>query len=75
MISRTGKLMMNISVLVHENDGSLHLLLYPNILPIHVSARSEGVKICNFCDNKFVFNSGRVLHSQFQECLCSEPPL
>ena len=47
MISRTGKLMMNISVLVPKKDGSLHL--YPNILSIHVSARSEGVKICN-CD-------------------------
>ena len=63
--------MMNISVLVHENDGSLHLHLYPNI---HVSARSEGVKICN-CDNKFVFNSGRVLRSHFQEWSFSEPLL
>ena len=26
--------MMNLSVLVHENDGSPHLHLYPKILPI-----------------------------------------
>ena len=66
--------MMNTSVLVPENYGLLHLHLYPYILPIHVSANSKGVKICN-CYNKFAFNSRRVLHSNYKECLCSEPLL
>ena len=68
--------MMNLSVLVHENDGSPHLHLYLKILSItlvHVSARTERVEIYN-CDDKFFFNSWRVLHRHNQDCSCSEPP-
>ena len=44
--------MVTLSVLVYENDGSLHLHIYPKILPLECSLRSEGVEIYN-CDNKF----------------------
>ena len=49
MIWRAVKL-TNLSVLVHENDGSIHLHLKCYLL--HVSARSEGVEIYN-SDSKF----------------------
>ena len=64
-------LMMNLSVLVHENDGSPHLHLYSKYYLLHVSARRKAIEIYK-CDNKF-----SIAGASFTGIVknASEPPL
>ena len=60
--------MMNLSVLVHENVGSPHLHVYPNIAYYMKVQGAKWVEI-------YISILGASFIRHCQECSCSEPPL